>query len=151
MKNYNYTIYRKTKYLFLILCISLLLIILPIVAGVILEFYPICVFGLCGFILVLYFAYEYFYTNRCKIIISERSVTIKKPLFCHEYKKTDIFWSAKQIGFRGGYNIYIKQGNYCILKINLDWENVNRILLLNHCNPITRFEKEVIKIINNFQ
>ena len=147
MKNKNYAIYRNPKYLTLLLCFALVLIVLPIVLAVVFCFVPLCCFGMCGVILLAHFLYEYFYTKKCRILITEREIEITKPFFYQKYKVNEVFWRAKRIGLRGGYKIYIKHGYKTAIRITLDWENIHHILKLNHCKPSTPAEKEVIRIV----
>ena len=149
-KEIFYTISKKMPYLWVALVVSLVLIIAPLLAGVLLSSAPIGVFSLCGVILLTFFLFEYFYVEKCRIIISRRTVEICSPFFRKSFDLYDVYWQAKKMGPRGGYHIDVKHGAKRLIRIHLGWDNVERILLLRHREPVSDAERQVIRFLRTF-
>ena len=148
-KEFCYTISKKTPYLWMILVAALVLIIVPVLLGLLLSSAPICVFGFCGIILLIFFLYEYFYTKNCRIVITRQTVEIKTPFFNQTFNLYDIHWQARSMGMRGGYHVDIMNGDDRLIRIHLGWDHVEHVLLLRHREPASNAEREVMRLLRH--
>ena len=147
-KNIQYTIYRDIRHPLLKLSISILFLVLPFLIGFLTSDVRIIAFCMIGILLLVYCLYETLYLRNTCIVIRPKEIEIRKPFSKKIFLRQNIYWTARRIGFREGYKIILKNNTKTVIKIDLDWENLQYVLYLKQKYPLSSSDKEVIKIIH---